>query len=219
MAVKHITNGYPNTIAVSYIVNPYIYPLSRPISFSIRVGLWLTNDTNVLLIKSTSQSAKATSPLLLSLFPTIKAQITLPILTRCFGNPAGTATFSTDMSIATRTERIPAGDFWTRPALYGYPLPILKASNSISLELQAMAWDLREAGHLQRLRAFSYSIQAKQLGRFLPQALSVGNGTLISRSVHPLQRRQLRQLPHLLPLPRRRRHLDAMSLLDRSRLG
>ena len=53
------------------------------------------------------------SPVFLLLSPA-NAQISLPTLTGCVGNPAGTATFSTSLSLVTGSERIPAGDFWNQ---------------------------------------------------------------------------------------------------------
>ncbi|KAL6721375.1 hypothetical protein ACLMJK_000478 [Lecanora helva] len=52
--------------------------------------------------------------LLIVLLSAVNAQITLPTVTGCVGNPAGTATFTTDLSIATGSERIVAGDFWNQ---------------------------------------------------------------------------------------------------------
>lgn len=51
---------------------------------------------------------------MLLLCSTVKAQITLPSLTGCVGNPTGTATYSTQMTVETGTERIVAGDFWSQ---------------------------------------------------------------------------------------------------------
>ena len=56
---------------------------------------------------------KSISPLIL-LYTSVNAQITLPTVTGCIGNPAGTATFTTDLSVETGTERIVAGDFWNQ---------------------------------------------------------------------------------------------------------
>ena len=53
------------------------------------------------------------SPFVL-LLSSVNAQISIPTLTGCVGNPAGTATFSTSLSLATGSERIPAGDFWNQ---------------------------------------------------------------------------------------------------------
>ena len=48
------------------------------------------------------------------LWSSVNAQITLPTVTGCVGNPAGTATFTTDLTIETGSERIVAGDFWNQ---------------------------------------------------------------------------------------------------------
>lgn len=65
-------------------------------------------------MRSALQNAKAISPLVLLLCSITKAQITLPTLTGCIGNPTGTATYSTEMTVETGTERIVAGDFWSQ---------------------------------------------------------------------------------------------------------
>ncbi len=60
-----------------------------------------------------SHILKKTSPLFL-FWSCVNAQITLPTVTGCVGNPAGTATFSTVLSVSTGSERIVAGDFWNQ---------------------------------------------------------------------------------------------------------
>lgn len=117
-------------------------------------------------IKSLSRSANAISPLLLLLCSTVEAQITLPTLTGCIGNPTGTATFSTSTSIATGSESIPAGDFWnqlgavwifstdtegiefTQPGIPGYGAgfggggPPAAAESALILDPSKTAWTL-----------------------------------------------------------------------------
>ena len=60
-----------------------------------------------------SHLSKHLSPFFI-LLSAVNAQVSLPTLTGCVGNPAGTATFSTSLSLSTGTERIPAGDFWNQ---------------------------------------------------------------------------------------------------------
>ena len=61
-----------------------------------------------------SPTSKIVSALLVLFWSSVNAQITLPTVTGCVGNPAGTATYSTDLTVATGTERIVAGDFWNQ---------------------------------------------------------------------------------------------------------
>ena len=67
----------------------------------------------MLSVKMVSPILKTVTPIFL-LWSSVNAQITLPTVTGCVGNPAGTATFTTDLTIETGSERIVAGDFWNQ---------------------------------------------------------------------------------------------------------
>ena len=105
------------------------------------------------------------SPLFL-MWSSVNAQITLPTITGCVGNPAGTATYTTDLSISTGSERIVAGDFWnqlgaiwilstdskdiefSQPGIPGYGAgfggggPPAAAESAITLDPSKTAWTL-----------------------------------------------------------------------------
>jgi len=113
-----------NEVTKAYLCYPYrmLQALSSMVQFSSMLLVhsvdlpllpyWL-NRNGIAAISSfimASHLLKKTSPLFL-FWSCVNAQITLPTVTGCVGNPAGTATFSTDLSISTGSERIVAGDF------------------------------------------------------------------------------------------------------------
>lgn len=120
----------------------------------------------MLPIRMTLQSIRRISTLLTLLCFNVNAQITLPTITGCIGNPAGTATYTTDLSIASGSERIVAGDFWNQlgavwifstdtegiefsaPGIPGYGAgfggggPPAAAESAIALDSSKTAWTL-----------------------------------------------------------------------------